>query len=62
MKPSIKFSAKKQAAEIIIYGDIGWDITAKEFSDELKALGSPKDITVLRSSRTALAILVRAQS
>ena len=46
MKPSIKFSAKKHAAEIILYGDIGFDITAREFSDELKALGSPKDITV----------------
>ncbi len=46
MKPSIKFTAKKHAAEIIIYGDIGWDITAKEFSDELKALGDVKDITV----------------
>ncbi len=46
MKPSIKFSAQKHAAEIIIYGDIGWDITAKEFSDELKALGDVKDITV----------------
>ncbi len=46
MKPSIKFSAKKHAAEIIIYGDIGWDVTAKEFSDELKALGDVKAITV----------------
>ncbi len=45
-KNGIKFSAKKHAAEIIIYGDIGWDITAKEFSDELKALGDVKDITV----------------
>ncbi len=46
MNPNIKFLAKKHAAEIIIYGDIGWDITAKEFSDELKALGDVKDITV----------------
>ncbi len=46
MTPGIKFSAKKHAAEIIIYGDIGWDITAKEFSDELKALGDVKAITV----------------
>ncbi len=46
MKPSIKFTAKKHAAEIIIYGDIGWDVTAKEFSDELKALGDVKEITV----------------
>ncbi len=46
MKPNIKFSAKKHDAEIILYGDIGFDITAREFSDELKALGSPKDITV----------------
>ncbi len=45
-KNGIKFSAKKHEAEIIIYGDIGWDITAKEFSDELKALGDVKDITV----------------
>ncbi len=46
MKPSIKFTAKKHAAEIIIYGDIGFDITAKEFSDELKAMGDVKDITI----------------
>ncbi len=46
MKPSIKFTARKKEAEIIIYGDIGWDITAKEFSDELKALGDVKEITV----------------
>ncbi len=46
MNPNIKFSAKKHAAEIIIYGDIGWDITAKEFSDEMNALGDVKDITV----------------
>ncbi len=46
MKPSIKFSAKKHDAEIILYGDIGFDITAKEFSDELKALDKPHNITV----------------
>ncbi len=46
MKTSIKFSAKKHDAEITLYGDIGFDITAKEFSDELKALGKPDHITV----------------
>jgi len=46
MKPSIKFRAADPGAEIIIYGDIGWDITAKEFSDELKALGDVEHITV----------------
>lgn len=46
MKPSIKFSAKKHDADIILYGDIGFDITAKEFSDQLKALGEVKEIAV----------------
>ncbi len=46
MNPSIKFTAKKHKGEIILYGDIGFDITAKEFSDELKALDSPHDIDV----------------
>ena len=46
MNPGIKFFAKKHGHEIILYGDIGLDITAKEFSDELKALGDVKDITV----------------
>ena len=46
MKPSIKFRADKHGHEIILYGDVGYDITAKEFSDEMKALGDVKDITV----------------
>jgi len=46
MKPSIKFSARKHEAQIVIYGDIGFDITAKDFSDQLDALGEVKTITV----------------
>ena len=46
MKPSNKFSAKKHDAEITLYGDIGFDITAKEFSDELNALDKPDSITI----------------
>ncbi len=46
MNPAMKFRADQHAHEIILYGDIGFDITAREFSDELKALGDPKDITV----------------
>ena len=46
MKPKIKFSAKKHEAQIVIYGDIGFDITAREFSDQLEALGEVKTITV----------------
>jgi ATP-dependent protease ClpP protease subunit len=46
MKPSIKFSARKHEAQIVIYGDIGFDITAKDFSDQLDALGDVKTITV----------------
>jgi ATP-dependent protease ClpP protease subunit len=46
MNPAMKFSAKKGDAEIILYGDIGFDITAREFSDELKALGKPGEITL----------------
>ena len=46
MKPNIKFSAKKHDADIILYGDIGFDITAREFSDQLKALGEVKEIAV----------------
>jgi len=29
-----------------LYGDIGFDITAREFSDELKALGDTKEIVI----------------
>ena len=43
-KTNIRFNAEKGKAEIILYGDIGFDITAKDFSDELKGLGSPKAI------------------
>ncbi len=46
MKPNIKFSARKKEAQIVIYGDIGFDITAKDFSDQLEALGEVKTITV----------------
>ncbi len=46
MNPAIKFRADKHGHEIILYGDIGFDITAREFSDELKALGDVKDITI----------------
>ena len=46
MNPAMKFRADKHGHEIILYGDIGFDITAKEFSDELKALGDVSEITV----------------
>lgn len=46
MNPSIKFTARKHDAQITIYGDIGFDITAKDFSDQLDALGDVKTITV----------------
>ena len=46
MNPAMKFRADKHGHEIILYGDIGFDITAKEFSDEMKALGDVKDITI----------------
>ena len=46
MKPNIKFTARKHEAQIVIYGDIGFDITAKDFSDQLEALGEVKTITV----------------
>ncbi len=46
MNPAMKFRADKHGHEIILYGDIGFDITAKEFSDEMKALGDVKNITV----------------
>lgn len=42
--PKIRFAAKGEAAEIILYGDIGYDVTAKDFSDELKRLGKVKAI------------------
>jgi len=42
----MKFRADKHGHEIVLYGDIGFDITAKEFSEELKALGDVRDITV----------------
>lgn len=36
----VKFTAAKGgAAEIILYGDIGFDVTARQFSDEMKRLG-----------------------
>ena len=43
--------AKGDNAEIYIYGDIGWTwdgtgITASQFKDDLKSLGSPKSIDV----------------
>jgi len=46
MNSAMKFRADERGNEIILYGDIGFDITAREFSDELKALGDPKEITV----------------
>ena len=46
MNPAMKFRADKHGHEIILYGDIGFDITAREFSDALKALGDVKDITI----------------
>lgn len=42
----IKFQAKGEKAEIVMYGDIGWDVTAKGFSDELKALGDVAEIDI----------------
>ena len=43
----IKFVAKgKESAEILIYGDIGWDVTAKTFGKELAALGKVSTIDV----------------
>ena len=46
MNTNMKSRADKHGHEIILYGDIGFDITAKEFSDELKALGDVSEITV----------------
>lgn len=40
----IKFNAANNRAEIVLYGDIGWDVTARDFSDELKRLGAVKSI------------------
>lgn len=41
---NIQFRAAKERGEIILYGDIGFDVTARGFSDEMKALGKVKDI------------------
>ncbi len=46
MNPAMKFRAKKHGHEIELYGDIGTDITAKEFAAELKALGDAKNIVL----------------
>ncbi len=48
MNPAMKFRADKHDHDhqIVLYGDIGFEITAREFSDELKALGDVKEITV----------------
>jgi len=47
-KPSsqVNFRVVKGAAEIILYGDIGFEINAREFSDELKALGDVKKMDI----------------
>ena len=42
----MQFRADKHGQEITLYADIGFDITAKECSDELKALGDVSEITV----------------
>lgn len=42
----IKFQAKGGKGEIIIYGDIGFEITAKDFHDELKGLGDVAEMDV----------------
>ena len=46
MNPAMKFRAKKHGHEIELYGDIGIDISAKEFAAELKALGDAKNIVL----------------
>jgi len=45
-KNGISFRAAKGRGEIILYGDIGFDITAADFSRELKALGKVEAIDV----------------
>ncbi len=43
-KEQIRFSAKGGTGEIILYGDIGYDVTAKDFAAELKRLGKVSNI------------------
>lgn len=40
----IQFRAKDGVGEIVLYGDIGYDVTAKDFAAELKSLGNVKSI------------------
>jgi ATP-dependent protease ClpP protease subunit len=43
--PCVRFrAAKNGAAEIILYGDIGFDVRAADFARELRALGRPEQI------------------
>jgi len=42
----VKFQAKGGKGEIILYGDIGFEVTAKSFSDEFKALGEVSALDV----------------
>lgn len=40
----IKFKAANGAGEIVLYGDIGYDVTARDFAAELKKLGKVSTI------------------
>lgn len=44
--PKIQFQSEAGRGSIVIYGDIGWDITASDFSRELSALGEVDEIEV----------------
>ncbi len=46
MNSVTKFKAKKHDHQIVVYGDIGFEVTARGISDQLDAMGDAKNITV----------------